>query len=340
MSQMRIDRQTPCGRVVGRTDVGLKRQTNQDSFDVVLADDRVRLLLCDGMGGHSGGEKASRIAIEIAADAQTPIERVGMLANDAVGAEGRTNGPKGMGTTLVGLEAATDGEAIWTNVGDSRLYRMRAGMLEQISDDHSVVGDLLRSGSITPEEAAVHPKRNVLTMALGVTPTVEPQVGRLDLADGDLLMLSSDGLHGMIDDRSIERILAADWDLAARCDSLIEAALDAGGADNVTLLLLEVRIPRSRSRTALPSSTPWLLVPLLLALFLLVATIFATEKEPTPYRPPVDTLDVVPDSLLQPTPGEGGVVISEDGIDTAGGPDTTDIRNQLPWGDLDEETAR
>ena len=346
-------------QVAARSHVGLKRSSNQDRFLIDRHGERFVGVVADGMGGHAGGETASGIALErlaailddaplpSAAEAATLLERGAVEGNEEIRSAGDADPElRGMGTTLVGLVVDDTASGAFLNVGDSRLYRMRGGELSQLSHDHSVVADLVRQGEITPEEAAVHPRRNVLTRALGVERRVEPQVGSLEVEPGDLFLLSSDGLHGMISDRDIARILSADWTLEARCDSLVEAALDAGGADNVTVVLLQRHTGPIGRGIAAAASGGWLLLPLLLLALLVLLRIISTDGsfdgEPrTPY--PVDSLmqpideaaargaDTIPDSLrgfpfdrnrslidstLQPTPGD--IIDNPDLVDTVG----------------------
>jgi len=337
-------------QISARTHVGLKRTANQDRFLIDQEGESILCAVADGMGGPAGGETASRIALERfaavvraeefpdAAAAGHSLERGARTAHDEIRSVAESDPDlRGMGTTLVGL--AVDGGELgsFVNVGDSRLYRMRRGELSRLSFDHSVVADLVRQGEITPEEAAVHPRRNVLTMALGVDHRLKPQRENFTVEPGDIYLLSSDGLHGMIPDRDIARILAADWTVEARCNSLVEAALDAGGSDNVTVVLLQ-RSSKPVGRPGLPGGGVggggWLLLPLALLALLVVLRLISTDGRfggERPDRYPVDSMmqelerevgrgiDTIPDSLrgfpfdrnrilldsnVQPTPGD------------------------------------
>lgn len=336
-------------QISARTHVGLKRTANQDRF---LLDQEGESILCavaDGMGGPAGGETASRIALERfaaavraeefadAAAAGRYLERGAVTAHDEIRSVADSDPDlRGMGTTLVGLAVDRGERGSFVNVGDSRLYRMRRGELSRLSYDHSVVADLVRRGEITSEEAAVHPRRNVLTMALGVDHRLDPQVEGFTVEPGDIYLLSSDGLHGMISDRDIARILAADWTVEARCSSLVEAALDAGGSDNVTVVLLErsSKPVRPSGFSGGAAGGAWLLLPLALLALLVMLRLISTDgrfDDEQPDRYPVDSLmqefesevgrgiDTIPDSLrgfpfarnrilldsnLQPTPGD------------------------------------
>lgn len=351
-------------QISARTHVGLKRSANQDRFLLDREGESILCAVADGMGGPAGGETASRIALERfaavvraeelpdAAAAGHVLERGVATAHDEIRAVADSDPDlRGMGTTLVGLAVDRGELGAFVNVGDSRLYRMRRGELSRLSQDHSVVADLVRQGEITPEEAAIHPRRNVLTMALGVDHRLSPQSERFTVEPGDTYLLSSDGLHGMISDRDIARILTADWTVEARCDSLVEAALDAGGSDNVTVVLLQ-RSSMPVGRSGFPGGGAgegaWLLLPLALLALLVVLRIVSTDgrfgdEQPDPY--PVDSMmleferevgrgiDTIPDSLrgfpfdrnrllldssLQPTPGD--IVDDPELADSLGSP--------------------
>jgi protein phosphatase len=146
-----------------------------------------------------------------------------------------------MGTTLM-IALVTAGGARIANVGDSRAYGLLRGELRQLSDDHSYVGEAIRDGRMTPEEARVHPYRNVITRVAGTQPHVEPDLVSTDLASGDTILLSTDGLHGPLDDAAIADLLTANGsDLDAAAAALIDAANAAGGPDNIAVALARVR---------------------------------------------------------------------------------------------------
>ena len=226
---------------VGLTDIGLVRKTNQDCL--VEAGNLVGV--ADGMGGHQGGEVASadaRDAITAFVAGKTPgpiVLRQGIEeANRAVLAHAKEDPElNGMGTTLTVLWVGETAVYLG-HVGDSRCYRWRDGKLERMSEDHSMVMEMVRMGMLTEEQAAVHPMRNVITRAVGVDETVEVDTAAFPRQKGDLWLLCSDGLHGMLDDETIAEILhGAESDREA-AEGLMEAALDAGGRDNVTVMLL------------------------------------------------------------------------------------------------------
>lgn len=232
--------------VAAATDRGRKRASNEDAFGYSV--DHGVYLVCDGLGGAAGGEVASALAVdelmrllkERPADAVLPraAEKAIQAVNDAIFLRGQRY-PKlnGMGTTLVALVTGA-GHAWMLNVGDSRGYRLRGGRLDQITLDHSLVEEQVRSGRMTPEEALRSPLRNVITRALGTQPTVVPDVFPLEIEPGDLYLLCSDGLTRELSDGLLESMLALDLTLQQMCERLIAAANNAGGFDNVTCLLV------------------------------------------------------------------------------------------------------
>ena len=237
----------------GATDIGRVRSVNQDSV-VVLTDDDAPLgealiAVADGMGGHAAGEVASRRSLELLVEslksASAPDERAMRdafaQANAGVFREASQNPEyRGMGTTLVaGL--LTGGELIIGNVGDSRMYLHRNGELSRVTQDHSWVGEMVAAGALTEEQAANHPRRNVLTRALGVSASVKADLARLPLLRGDRLMLCSDGLHGMVDDKTIAGVVGGkSLNLKKAAGELIDLANRAGGTDNITVALARI----------------------------------------------------------------------------------------------------
>ena len=230
-------------RVCHRTHQGLVRASNQDS---VLMDTGV-YGVADGMGGHKGGETASRVAVQVIKNAlrgKKPEQRalqVGIeAANRRIFDMSRHDSSlSGMGTTLTFLWEK-ENEVFISHVGDSRAYLLRDGELTQITDDHSVVAELLRSGVITAEAARTHPYRNVITRAVGVDPTVEADFLTHDLKPGDLWLICSDGLYNMVPNDVILQVLTSAENEEAAADELLKLALDGGGTDNITFVLCRV----------------------------------------------------------------------------------------------------
>jgi PPM family protein phosphatase len=245
------------GRAAGQTDTGRKRRRNEDAFVC----DPPLFAIADGMGGAQAGELASRLAaaaIEEAAAAVSDKEGVvGVVrtANARIFQRSLQDpGVAGMGTTAtVALVDERAGTLSVAHVGDSRAYRFHDGTLEQLTTDHSLVGELVRSGRLTEDEAAVHPHRSVITRALGTEAEVDVDTLTVELRPHDLVLLCSDGLSAMVRDDEIARVLgAADGDPHRAAEALIQAANAAGGEDNVTVVLFEVveGEPVERTRTS------------------------------------------------------------------------------------------
>ena len=225
-----------------RTDVGRLRDHNEDAVwpsESSGESDRVVVAIADGMGGHVGGEIASKTAIEsAAASSGTPAVRV-QAANIAVrDTAAKQPRLRGMGTTLT--LAVLDGKkARLGHVGDSRAYLLHDGDLTQVTRDHSYVAEMIRAGRMTHEEAEVHPYRSVLLRAIGLESDVEVDSEEIEVAPGDRVLICSDGLSSMIGDDKIAEILADHGDPAEAAEKLIAAANAAGGADNISVVVVE-----------------------------------------------------------------------------------------------------
>jgi serine/threonine protein phosphatase PrpC len=230
------------------SDVGRVRQMNQDN--AFCRDDLV--VVADGMGGHQGGEVASAVAVEILEsrrdqliDAQAYVTLIEEANAAILERAADDDSLAGMGTTVVALGILTDVEdssksLVMVNVGDSRGYRFRDGELAQITEDHNLVSALLREGKITEDEARHHPNRNVVTRALGIDPGVLVDMWEFDAAVGDRYLLCSDGLFDELVDAQIESVLRRLDDLGEASAELVRLANDAGGRDNVTVVLAEI----------------------------------------------------------------------------------------------------
>ena len=227
------------------TDTGRQRRANEDAF---LA--RAPLFaVADGMGGAQAGEVASSTAIEVLAAGLGQGESVEQRlsesvrqANSQIHALSVADDERaGMGTTVT---AAYVGESDVTlvHVGDSRCYRWRDGALERLTDDHSLVEQMVRQGQLTEQQALDHPQRSIITRALGPESVVEPDAQTVGGRDGDLLLLCSDGLTTMISDEQIAAMLARDEPLKATTRALIAAANEAGGRDNITVVLIRLEV--------------------------------------------------------------------------------------------------
>ena len=229
----------------GATDVGQLRSVNQDSM--LLGPDV--FVVADGMGGHQGGEVASSLAVDSVSSRTIRPTTADLIAavqdaNETVHARG-TSDPalSGMGTTFVALAVVEeDDEQLLAivNVGDSRAYLLSDGVLEQITDDHSLVAELVREGRISEQEAAVHPQRNIVTRALGTDPTVPVDDFEILPHRGDRYLLCSDGLTNEVTERDIAVVLRTvdDPDEAAR--ELVRRANEHGGRDNITIVIVDV----------------------------------------------------------------------------------------------------
>lgn len=232
----------------GKTDPGLVRSTNQDAYHI---DPAGRFfIVSDGMGGHAGGEEASRIAsdtvrghLEAHWDSGTAsrelLEQAMFKANQAIIAA-QLNSPAlaTMGTTTVVLAFR---EQPWcANVGDSRIYRLRGAALEQITEDQTWVARAIRLGDLTPEEARVHPKRHILTQCLGRQTLAQVEILSLDLQKGDRWLLCSDGLTEELSDQVIENHINSTRSCELAAAALINAAREHGGRNNITVVLVAV----------------------------------------------------------------------------------------------------
>ena len=227
----------------GFTDPGRKRRRNEDSFVI----DPPLFAVADGMGGAQAGEVASRLAVEAIADddgAGDGEGRVAALVREAnrrvYERAGSDSATSGMGTTMT-IALVENGTVAIGHVGDSRAYLVRDGMLEQLTQDHSLVAELIRSGKLSPEEAESHPQRSVITRALGTDPDVDVDTFSIETVPGDLFMLCSDGLTSMVEDDVILLTVEKNRDnLQAAAKALIRAANKGGGEDNITVVFFEI----------------------------------------------------------------------------------------------------
>jgi protein phosphatase len=218
------------------------REANEDSLFPTSdgdTEERVTLIVADGMGGHVAGEVASRLAINAAASSQLdPADRVA-AGNRAIREEvGRQPNLEGMGTTMTLLELHPDAKAHFAHVGDSRAYLLRNGELEQVTDDHTVLAEYLASGRLSPEEAVHHPQRHMITRCLGLTRFVNVDQIVIDVEPGDRYLLCTDGLNSMIDDGAIKEGLSEQAPDAAAW-KLVDMANAAGGQDNITVIVAD-----------------------------------------------------------------------------------------------------
>ncbi len=223
------------------TDVGNAREANQDSG---FAGERV-IIVADGMGGHLGGDVASSLVVSKFKDIEetvTPQEFVDIAveANKAVHSASMEDELAGMGTTLVAMTLHDDATVSVVNIGDSRAYWLRGNYLAQVTNDHSFVQELIDCNQITPEEALVHPKRNILTRAVGIGPDVEVDRFPLSVEPGDRFLLCSDGLFNEISETEIARLLVETKDPQEAAQVLVDAVLETEARDNVTAAVIDV----------------------------------------------------------------------------------------------------
>lgn len=232
----------PASTFGSRTDVGCVREHNEDSLVVAPP----LYVVCDGMGGHAAGEVASEIAVNVIADrapATPDAAALGQAVEEAnlaiIQAAREGVGRAGMGCTCTAAMLENE-RLIVAQVGDSRAYLLHGGTLQQITRDHSLMADFIEAGQITPEEARVHPQRSVITRALGSDPRTQPDLFEINVNTGDRLLICSDGLTSMIEDYEIEDILNRTPDPQIAASKLVNAAIAAGGHDNVTVIVVNV----------------------------------------------------------------------------------------------------
>ena len=242
-----------------KSDIGIKREENQDSYGISeIQGEYLLAAVCDGMGGMAGGKIAAKTAVK------TYLERFGFFyserkaqsdvikafdikrifsnavyaANTAVCERSAEEGLEGMGTTLT--SAMIYGSTLYTaNVGDSRTYLIHKDEIRQLTRDDSYVQELLDKGVIDEHEARIHPRRNLITKALGACPEVEPEYNCVLLESGDVVLLCTDGLTNALTDKEMLDIIAGDGDFEEKLNSLIDRANEGNGDDNVTAVLIK-----------------------------------------------------------------------------------------------------
>jgi PPM family protein phosphatase len=229
------------GRTVALTDTGRKRRHNEDVYVV----DPPIFAIADGMGGAKAGEVAAALAADaLRGEGGSGEDTLVMLvqeANRRVYERAAEDAAKsGMGTTMT-VALLEDGRVRIGHVGDSRAYLIRDGELSQLTDDHSLVGELVRSGKLAPEDAETHPQRSVITRVLGTDPEVDVDTFTIETRSGDLFLLCSDGLYSMVgNDRILEVVERNRRDLDAAAKALVAAANKGGGDDNITVVAFEI----------------------------------------------------------------------------------------------------
>jgi serine/threonine protein phosphatase PrpC len=251
-----------------RTDVGMIRSGNEDNFAVHASGDRGLFIVADGMGGHAAGEVASEMAVQIverelqgirSLDDRSAAEKLAEAlrkANRNIHDRTITEVDKqGMGTTASVLMISSTKYLIG-QVGDSRVYLLRDGALQQLTKDHSYVQEQVDAGFLTPEQARYHPYSNVITRCVGASPEVEPDIYSGEAKLGDLFLVASDGLTGMVDDRRLQMLLMSRAEPTRKVHALISEANGRGGLDNITAIVVEVAADEDGASTARTQEIP------------------------------------------------------------------------------------
>lgn len=236
------------------TDKGMIRPNNEDFCDARQVDKFTVLVLADGMGGASSGEVASSVTVKSIfkyldenlmrnlslADIPKTLCDVIRRTNDAVFELSRSNDKfEGMGTTLE-ICVISQNTAYIAHIGDSRVYKIsKDGSIKKLTKDHSLVEYMIDAGTITREEAASHPQKNVITRALGTAPETEADIISVFLEDGDIILMCSDGLSNMLTEEELVSVSLSEDTLSARAQKLVQMANDAGGKDNITVILAQ-----------------------------------------------------------------------------------------------------
>lgn len=239
-------------RAYAKTDVGSKRAVNQDYMycsENSVGSFRNLFIVADGMGGHKAGDYASKLCVEQMVQSieksehKTPVslfEEAVDAANGAVYSESQEHEEyEGMGTTLVACTMQEDTLYV-ANIGDSRLYLLRDDDIMQITEDHSLVEEMVKQGNITESEARVHPQKNIITRAVGIDQSVQADFFEVEIYPDDIIMLCSDGLSNMIEDEDMEYIVKHSESLQDAGETLVARANENGGSDNITVVLAKV----------------------------------------------------------------------------------------------------
>lgn len=240
-------------KIIAKTDIGLVRATNEDTFTYIVKDENnFMAFVCDGMGGHLGGSYASSKTVEFLNDAYEKLDpsssnkNLGVWlfdtlqsANEYIYEQSLANeNLKGMGTTVSGV-IMLNGEIYYAHIGDSRIYAYSKDNLQQVTTDHTYVNTLLLNGLITFKQAQKHPKRHVLTNALGIKRKVSVDIGQIRLKDDENLLICTDGVHNLLDGKKLTKLLNEEIDIELKINMIKEKVLSLGGLDNITLILLE-----------------------------------------------------------------------------------------------------
>lgn len=235
-----------------RTDIGVKRQVNQDY--IFCAENSVGtfpnlFIVADGMGGHKAGDYASKTCVDCVVNSiknstlKTPIsvmEEAINRANEQIFREAKNNSDyEGMGTTFVSA-VIIDDTLYAANIGDSRLYVINDADIRQVTQDHSLVEEMIRNGEIERKEARLHPNKNIITRALGTTQAVTADYFEVELKKGDIILMCSDGLSNMMEDEDIMYVVRRYAQVDTAANKLVEKANDCGGKDNISIILIRI----------------------------------------------------------------------------------------------------
>ncbi|GHU17017.1 hypothetical protein FACS1894163_07410 [Spirochaetia bacterium] len=244
------------------SDTGRVRKANEDSMDVFDTANMKVFVVCDGMGGHVGGQVASQTAIaaikefmlnRVFTDPREAIHNSIIAANDAILKRVQTQPElNGMGSTCVMLIVTSDGKVYYGHIGDSRIYIVANHQIRQLTKDHSFVQTLVDAGEISKEQAEHHPRKNEITNALGIPDMQPPTLCNepIEPEAGNCFVLCSDGLSGMVDDRHVERVVSKhDINIQQRAQKLVQMANEAGGKDNITVQLVEFAVSSKKGET-------------------------------------------------------------------------------------------
>ncbi|SHI04328.1 Stp1/IreP family PP2C-type Ser/Thr phosphatase [Sporanaerobacter acetigenes] len=238
------------------SDIGKARENNQDSYFYSQRMDFPLFIVADGMGGHKAGEVASCMAVEIVKDFFLDKKKQNLLdneenlisfieesinrANDKIYKKAISNEQyNGMGTTLT-MAYFLNGKVFIGHVGDSRAYLVRDNGLMQLTDDHSLVAELVKKGSISKEEAQYHPQRNIITRAVGTSEEIDVDIKFVEIKNDDILLMCTDGLTSMIEENEIKNLLLVGSNMQESCNDLIKKANDLGGLDNITVIAMKI----------------------------------------------------------------------------------------------------
>lgn len=243
-------------RFAAKTDKGMQREINEDSYSITAGCDGVPqcFIIADGMGGHNSGEIASKTAVDFVVQAVRDsyqaltneesagdaISEIIIRANQEVYRKSlELESYNGMGTTLI-LATILNNRLFVGHIGDSRVYVINGGGTSQVTVDHSYIEELIRTGSLSREEAENHPNKNIITRALGCAESIEVDLLTRGIAENDIVLICTDGLSNMLSDEEIRQIVQNNDDPELACTGLVKASNEKGGVDNITVILVKV----------------------------------------------------------------------------------------------------